>query len=94
MALYLISYDINEKDEFDYDGLWTLLKELRAARILYSEWIINGAAGTARAIYDKIAPRTQAKDKLLVQEVTNDAVWDHLMISDSDFDKWLTEARG
>jgi hypothetical protein len=41
MALYLISYDINEKDAFEYDGLWAKLKELGAARILYSEWVLN-----------------------------------------------------
>jgi hypothetical protein len=38
MALYLISYDINEKDAFEYEGLWKKLREIGATRILYSEW--------------------------------------------------------
>ncbi len=94
MALYLISYDINEKDAFEYEGLWQQLRDLGAARILYSEWIINGDAGNARTIYDKVASKTQSKDRLLVQEITNDAVWDKLLISDDTFKTWLAEARG
>jgi hypothetical protein len=93
MALYLISYDINEKDAFEYDGLWQKLRELGAARILYSEWVINADTAKARAFYDEIAPKTQKKDRLLVQEITDDAVWDQLLISDENFRKWLAFAR-
>jgi hypothetical protein len=85
MPLYLVSYDIAEKDAFEYDGLWAKLKELGAVRILYSEWILTADAGQSSSIYDHIAPNIQKKDKLLVQEVTNDAVWDQLMISDDAF---------
>lgn len=42
MAVYLISYDINEKDAFEYDHLWNRLEELGAVRILYSEWLVRG----------------------------------------------------
>jgi hypothetical protein len=93
MALYLISYDINEKDQFEYEPLWGKLKEIGAARILYSEWIITGN-DSARSIYDKLAPLTQLKDRLLVQEITKDAVWDKLLIQDDTFRKWLAYARG
>jgi len=31
---------------------------------------------------------------LLVQEVTNDAYWDKLLISDADFEALLEHARG
>jgi hypothetical protein len=94
MALYLISYDINEKDAFEYEGLWAKLKELGAAKILYSEWIVNSDTGAARTIYDHIAPNIQMKDRLLVQEVTKDAVWDKVMLSDDAFRRWLATARG
>ena len=40
MALYLISYDIDEKDEFEYEFLWKRLKEIGAVRILKSEWAL------------------------------------------------------
>ncbi len=94
MALYLISYDINEKDAFEYQPLWDKLKQMGAARILYSEWVITGEIGAAASIYNKIAPLTQGKDRLLVQEILKDAVWDKLLIQDDTFRKWLAHARG
>ena len=94
MALYLISYDINYKDAFEYDGLWSKLKELGAVRILYSEWAIAADSGKAKTIYGKIAPQIQDKDRLLVQEITTDAIWDKLMVSDAAFQKLLLQARG
>ena len=93
MALYLISYDIAEKDEFEYEGLWNALKAIRAIRILYSEWVVVDNQGRAGAIYDSIAPKTQMKDRLLVQEILRDARWDKLLISDSDFQDLLRNAR-
>jgi hypothetical protein len=94
MALYLISYDINEKDAFEYEGLWARLRELGAVKILYSEWAITDDVGKAGAIYRDIAPKTQKKDRLLVQEITKDAVWDKLLIADDVFQKLILSARG
>lgn len=94
MALYLISYDISEQDQFEYQGLWDKLKEIGAVRILYSEWLRVGSTGQANAIYQAVAPKTQKKDRLLVQEVTNDAAWDKLLIPDDEFRKLLQSARG
>ena len=85
MALYLVSYDIGEKDKFEYEPLWALLRSLGAQKILYSEWLVTGDRGTAQQIYDRIAPLTQTSDRLLVQEVTKNASWDKLLISDDTF---------
>jgi hypothetical protein len=93
MALYLVSYDIASKDKFEYQPLWDQLKKLRAVKILYSEWVITGDVGEAANIYEQIAPLTLASDRLLVQEVTRDAVWDELLISDEDFNDLLIYAR-
>jgi hypothetical protein len=87
MALYLISYDISDKDAFEYEPLWAKLKEISATRILYSEWIVNGTS--AAAVYNMIAPIVQTKDRLLVQGITGEATWDKLMISDDDFRELL-----
>ena len=94
MPLYLISYDINEKDAFEYEGLWTLLREMGATKILYSEWIIEDGIGKAGEIYRKIAPKTQKKDRLLVQEIAKDAAWDKLLTKDESFKGFLSVARG
>ena len=94
MALYLVSYDITEKDAFEYAGLWALLREMGAVKILYSEWVIAGDTGEATKIYNKIAPKTQMKDRLLVQELTKDARWDKLLISAELFSELIACARG
>lgn len=94
MALYLVSYDINEKDAFEYAGLWAKLKEMKAVKILYSEWVIVRDVGQAGNIYTEIAPTTQQKDRLLVQEITKYAAWDKLLITDAQFQKLLASARG
>jgi hypothetical protein len=87
MPLYLVSYDISEKDAFEYDALWAKLREIQAKRILYSEWVVGG--DSASAVYNKFAPLIQKKDRLLVQGITQEATWDKLMISDDDFTAFL-----
>jgi hypothetical protein len=94
MALYLISYDIADKDAFEYQPLWDELKNIGAVRILYSEWVVKGDVNQSANIYEKLAPLTTMKDRLLVQELTNDAAWDKLLISDDAFRKLLASARG
>jgi hypothetical protein len=94
MALYLISYDIADKDAFEYQPLWDHLKTIGAVRILYSEWVVKGEAGGAASIYADIAPLTTMKDRLLVQELTKDAAWDKLSITDEAFQNLLAFARG
>jgi hypothetical protein len=91
MALYLISYDIAEKDAFEYKALWDKLKALGATKILYSEWAVSGES--AAEIYNEICGLVQGKDRLLVQELTRDAVWDKLLVSDEVFKKLLVGAR-
>lgn len=94
MALYLVSYDIAEKDAFEYGPLWARLEEMKATKILYSEWLVTGEVGQASAIYHSIAPLTRSNDRLLVQEVTKDAKHDKLLISDEAFLRLLAYARG
>ena len=87
MGLYLISYDIAEKDAFEYEGLWGKLKSIGASKILYSEWVVVG--NDATELYDSLAPHIQEKDRLLVQELASNARWDKLMISDEAFTRMV-----
>jgi hypothetical protein len=57
VALYLISYDINEKDAFEYDGLWAKLKSIGATKILYSEWVVVDEVRKANSIYSNATER-------------------------------------
>ena len=81
MALYLISYDIAEKNH-DYQSLWDRLAAMRATRILYSEWLFPDATGRAMAIATDLTGHIDKGDSLLVQEVGRDAAWVKLKISD------------
>jgi hypothetical protein len=83
MPFYLISYDIAEKDAFEYENLWAKLRQMGAKKILYSEWVVKGTSATD--VYDELASLVQKKDRLLVQGITQEATWDKLMISDDEF---------
>lgn len=93
MALYLVSYDINEKNKDEYDGLWSELRDLGATKILYSEWVVVKPMGSAGDIYNTLTLYIQANDRLLVQEILADAYWDKLLISDDAFRRLLKNAR-
>ncbi len=93
MALYLISYDIAEKDKDEYEPLWAHLREIGAVKILYSEWVVISDVGQAGNLYRNIAPLVRLPDRLLIQEILNDAAWDKLLISDADFQVLLRSAR-
>jgi hypothetical protein len=93
MALYLISYDIKSYDKKEYPALYAKLEELGAVKILFSEWVLAADIGQASEIYAEIAPCIKLPDRLLVQELTKDAQWDKLLISDEAFRKLLTYAR-
>jgi hypothetical protein len=94
MALYLISYDIAIYDKDEYPELWAKLDELGATKILYSEWVITGDVGQATNIYNGIASCLLQTDHLLVQELTQDAAWNGLRITDDAFVTFLESARG
>jgi hypothetical protein len=85
MALYLVSYDINHKNENEYPDLWARLEKRGAVKILYSEWIITGDAGDAITIYNELSSTIKQNDRLLVQEIGRDCSWDRLLISDDQF---------
>jgi hypothetical protein len=94
MALYLISYDIADKNEFEYQPLWDLLEKLGAVRILDSQWVLPGDASRAGCIYGAVAVLMQKEDRLLVQEITKDVQCDKLLISNEAFNELLAYARG
>jgi hypothetical protein len=89
MALYLISYDITEKDKEEYEALWAKLRELRATKILYSEWVLvrdhNANGNTASDIYEMLSPLIRKGDRLLVQELAGYAAWDSLLMNSTAF---------
>jgi CRISPR/Cas system-associated endoribonuclease Cas2 len=85
MALYMVSYDIAEQDSSEYDPLWSLLVDWKAHRVQYSQWVLVAAPGSAMRLAEIITEAVPLKDKdrLLVQEVAQDAAWLNLELPDS-----------
>ena len=93
MALYLISYDVSSKNH-DYQSLWDRLAQLKAVRILYSEWLLpRSNTGIALDLANDLSKHIEAGDSLLVQEVGQDAAWVKLKISDDAMSKLLSACR-
>jgi hypothetical protein len=92
MALYLLSYDISEKDH-DYQNLWDFLKKLGAVRILYSEWAVPWANNSsALDLVNATINHVMAGDNLFACELfdnTPTCAWRGLQISDAAFSKTL-----
>jgi hypothetical protein len=92
MALYLVSYDIEKKND-DYQSLWDELKTLKAVKILYSEWAVP-YGGTASDLVKLLRTHIETGDKILACELFNTAgviSWNKLKISGDAFKKLLAD---
>jgi hypothetical protein len=94
MALYLLSYDITEKNH-DYQSLWSWLEQLGAVRILYSEWAVPWANdSTALELTNAALKHVEEGDGIFVCELydnTYSVAWRTLRISDDAFRALLTK---
>jgi hypothetical protein len=88
MALYLLSYDIAEKNN-DYQSLWDFLEGLGAKRILYSEWAVPWDNDSSALKLVKAALEHMMKgDGIFACELfdnTPTSAWRTLRISSDDF---------
>jgi hypothetical protein len=92
MALYLISYDIAEKNREEYQELWDYLDGLGSVKILYSEYAVP-FDGLAIDLGKKISPHLKTGDRLFVCELFDNSecsAWKNLMITTDEFSKLLT----
>lgn len=93
MALYLISYDVDEKNREEYEELWSDLDGLGAVKVLYSEYAVP-FSGKAIDLASKIEAHLKEGDRLLVCELfdsTPTNAWLNLKISTAKFRELLTK---
>lgn len=90
MPVYMVSYDIPEKNE-SYSKIKELLeKQLKAQSVLESQWLLvhDGDSGK---IINILKPHIQQGDRLLVQKVTDDITDENLLLTKDElknlFDK-------
>ena len=91
----MVSYDIADQNSSEYDPLWMLLTQWKAQRVLFSQWAVIAASDSATKLAETIAETVSLKnqDRLLVQEVTQDASWINLELPDSQAVIVLAAAR-
>jgi hypothetical protein len=94
MALFLASYDIPEKDRDEYQELWDYFDNLKATKVLYSEYAVP-FNGRALDLANAINKHLRKEDRLLICELFDGSggtcVWINLMISDDAFRKLLRD---
>jgi CRISPR-associated endonuclease Cas2 len=94
MALYLLSYDITEKNH-DYQSLWDWLNQLGAVRLLYSEWAVPWANNSSALELTNVALKhVMQGDNIFVCELYDNnysIAWRTLRISDDTFRALLTQ---
>jgi hypothetical protein len=93
MALYLVSYDIPEVNEDEYQELWNYFASLGSVKILFSEYAVP-FNGRALELTDKLTPHLRPGDRLFVCELFDGSggsfAWHNLKLSTDDFRKLLT----
>lgn len=79
MALYWISYDLDKPGQ-DYSDLINRLKELKASRILLSDWLLSHSGTTPEAIRNDLGRYLDNNDRIMVAELRNNAAWNRVLV--------------
>lgn len=93
MALYLLSYDITEKNH-DYQSLWNWLNGLNSVRLLYSEWAVPWQNdSTALELINTALQHVMKGDGVLACELFNNSTiaWRTLRITTEEFQALLRQ---
>ena len=75
--LHWISYDLDKPGQ-DYKDLIARLKELRAVRILKSDWLLENTA-SPETVRNDLQRFLDSNDRIMVSEVYNNAGWCNLL---------------
>ncbi len=78
--LFIISYDLVDKDPEDYKDLKIALRKLGAKKILYSQWALRKESTSVTSLYDNLIEFFSGEDRLLVTEVPK-AAWSDPLLS-------------
>lgn len=73
MALYLLSYDLVKRR--DYEKLWAELERFGALRVLESDWCLKHGDTSCEALRDHFRQFIDDDDRLFVSEVSDWASW-------------------
>lgn len=88
MTTYLITYDLKKPGQ-DYDELYSEIESLADDYIhpCESNWFVTSGA-SATEIRDRLSPKTDVNDELIVVKATTPGAWKDLS---SDETAWLKD---
>jgi hypothetical protein len=68
MPVYLVSYDIKVRNDFEYGPLWEAFKKVPSIRTQLSEWLV-ASASDQKTIFDYFKAYVHSDDRLMVSTV-------------------------
>lgn len=80
----MIVYDLERRGE-SYEPLLDALRQLGALHVLYSKWVLRTNSYSAPQLRDYLQKFIDAKDLLLVVELTGAAAWTRLFVTNDQF---------
>jgi len=81
MALYWIGYDLDKPGQ-NYPDLIKRLEELRAVRVLKSDWLLGHNSTNPEQLRNDLSRFLDKNDRIIVSELKNNAAWRNLLASD------------
>jgi hypothetical protein len=90
MALYLVSYDLDQPGPKDYSKLEGRLRNMGAVRVLYSQWVLSSSLLPNQLEEDFMKYIDPSADSFLLVAIgRGQCAWNRLRISDDEFRKLL-----
>jgi hypothetical protein len=74
MALYVVTYDLRRKDEFDYQALWDAFDRLDSVKYQESDYLLSTSA-SIDTVKDHFKAKMHEDDLLMVVEFTEKPDW-------------------
>ena len=74
MALFVVTYDLRQKDWPDYTKLIDKLKQMSSVKYQESSWFVDQNR-TAQQVLETLKPYVHEDDRLMVVEFTKRPAW-------------------
>ncbi|MGO9944421.1 MAG: hypothetical protein ACLPIC_16885 [Rhodoblastus sp.] len=74
MSLYVFSYDLRKKDEFDYQKLWDALEKIDSVKYQESAYFVSSGL-TAKDLLNKLKSFAHENDFLMIVPFSAEPEW-------------------
>jgi hypothetical protein len=84
MPVFMVSYDLRKKDEFDYEKLWDEFDKLQGVKFQESAYLVD-LNNNAEEVRDHFQTFAHPDDLLMVIEVTKRPKWSKALKGTTDW---------